>query len=284
MPEIGLFDAMYSARALRRLKPDPVPQEIITRILDAAIRAPSAGNAQNWAFVVVRDAEQRRRLGMIYRKASDIASEVYKARGRPPHMSEEQYRRFLTSGAYLWDHMGDAPVLLVPCLHDRPPPPRETLRPSVQAIYAGELAYEQRIRGASIYPAVQNIILACRAFGLGTVITTNHIRCEDEVKELLRLPSDVSTYALMPIGYPQGKFGPLARRPWPRWRMRIAGAPLGRLDRTLGSGRIARSSDVSPFRPLRVSDCRSPSRHLHSIRLTKGETDPWRDRRRCRKV
>jgi nitroreductase len=62
MPEIGLFDAMYSARALRRLKPDPVPQEIITRILDAAIRAPSAGNAQNWAFIVVSDAEQRRRL------------------------------------------------------------------------------------------------------------------------------------------------------------------------------------------------------------------------------
>src|SRR6201985_3797251 len=102
MPEIGLFDAMYSARALRRLKPDPVPQEIITRILDAAIRAPSAGNAQNRAFIVVRDAEQRRRLGMIYRKASGIASEVYKARGRPPHMSDEQYRRFLTSGAYLW--------------------------------------------------------------------------------------------------------------------------------------------------------------------------------------
>jgi nitroreductase len=79
MPEIGLFDAIYSARALRRLKPDPVPEEIITRILDAAIRAPSAGNAQNWAFVVVRDSEQRRRLGMIYRKASDIASEMYKA-------------------------------------------------------------------------------------------------------------------------------------------------------------------------------------------------------------
>jgi nitroreductase len=109
--------------------------------------------------------------------------------------------------------MGEAPVLLIPCLHDRPPPPRATLPPSLQAIYAGELAYELRIRAASIYPAVQNIILACRAFGLGTVITTNHIRCEDEVKAVLGLPSDVSTYALMPIGYPQGKFGPLARRP-----------------------------------------------------------------------
>jgi nitroreductase len=59
MPEIGLFDAIYSARALRRLKPDPVPEEIINRILDAAIRAPSAGNTQNWAFIVVRDGEQR---------------------------------------------------------------------------------------------------------------------------------------------------------------------------------------------------------------------------------
>ena len=213
MPEIALFDAIYSARALRRLKPDPVPEEIITRILDAAIRAPSAGNAQNWAFIVVRDSEQRRQLGMIYRKASDIASEMYKARARPAHMTDEQYQRMLNSGAYLWDHMGDAPVLLVPCLHGRDMPARETLPQSLDWTYERELAYEGQICGASIYPAVQNIILACRAFGLGTLITTNHIRCEDEVKALLGLPSDVSTYALMPIGYPEGKFGPLARKP-----------------------------------------------------------------------
>src|SRR5215475_15705940 len=93
MNEIGLFEAMYSARALRRLKPDPVPDEIITRILDAAIRAPSAGNAQNWVFIVVRDPEQRRKLGAVYRKASDIASAMYAARGRPPHLSEEQFQR-----------------------------------------------------------------------------------------------------------------------------------------------------------------------------------------------
>jgi nitroreductase len=73
MPDIELFEAIHTARALRRLKPDPVPEVLITQILDAAIRAPSAGNAQNWAFVVVRDAEQRRRLGEIYRKASNIA-------------------------------------------------------------------------------------------------------------------------------------------------------------------------------------------------------------------
>jgi nitroreductase len=211
--KIELFDAMYSARALRRLKPDPVPDEVITRILDAAIRAPSAGNAQHWAFIVVRDTQFRLALGAIYRKASDIASAIYQARGRPPHMSEDQYRRFLSSGAYLWDHMGEAPVLLLACLRERPPPRRETLPAAVQAIYGRELAYTDRIRGASIYPAVQNIILACRAFGLGTMITTNHIRCEDEVKALLHIPDDVSTYALMPIGYPRGNFGPLSRRP-----------------------------------------------------------------------
>src|SRR5215471_10216876 len=134
MSDIGLFETMYSARALRRLKPDPVPDEIITKIIDAAIRAPSAGSSQHWAFVVVRDPKVRRKLGLIYRKASDIAKAVYQARARPAHMSEEQYHRMMSSGAYLWEHMGDAPVLLVPCLRDRPTPKRETLPPAVQAI------------------------------------------------------------------------------------------------------------------------------------------------------
>jgi nitroreductase len=213
MAEIGLFEAIYSARSLRRLKPDPVPEELITKILDAAIRAPSAGNTQNWAFVVVRDPEQRRKLGVIYRKASDIAEAVYAARGRPPHLSEPQFARMMRAGAYLWEHMGEAPVLLIPCQRRRAEPPRDSLPPEIAARYDDELAYADRIRGASIYPAVQNIILACRGLGLGTVITTNHIRCEDEVKAVLGIPDDVATFALMPIGWPLDKFGPLTRRP-----------------------------------------------------------------------
>ena len=213
MTDIGLFEAMYSARSLRRLKPDPVPEALITKILDAAIRAPSAGNAQNWAFVVVRDPEQRRKLGAIYRAASDIAAAVYQARGRPAHLTEDQWRRFMSAGAHLWDHMGDAPVLLVPCLRQRDMPPASALPPEMQARYPDEIAYLDRIRGASIYPAVQNIILACRALGLGTVITTNHLRCEEDVKSVLGLPADVQTFALMPIGFPLGKFGSLTRRP-----------------------------------------------------------------------
>lgn len=213
MTDLGLFEAMYSARALRRLKPDPVPEELITQILDAAIRAPSAGNAQNWAFVVVRDARLRAELGSIYREASDIAAAFYEARGRPAHMSEEQWRRMMSSGAYLWEHMGDAPVLLIPCLVRRDVPPIEALAPAMQGTYQDEIAYLDRIRGASIYPAVQNIILACRALGLGTVITTNHLRCEDKVKSLLGLPANAETFALMPIGYPTRKYGPLTRKP-----------------------------------------------------------------------
>jgi nitroreductase len=213
MTEIGLFEAMYTARALRRLKPDPVPEEVITEVLDAAIRAPSGGNAQNWIFIVVREEAQRRRLGAIYRKASDEVAEIYAARGRPPHLTERQYQRLMEGGAWLWQHLGDAPLLLVPCLRKRDMPPRNALPPQVAARYDAHLAYQQRIQGASIYPAIQNIILACRALGLGTLITTNHILYEDDVRVALRLPDDVFTFALMPIGYPLDSSGSLSRRP-----------------------------------------------------------------------
>jgi nitroreductase len=211
--ELGVFEAIHTARAVRRLKPDPVPNELITQILDAAIRAPSAGNAQNWAFLVVRDPEQRQRLGVIYRKASDIASAVYAARGRPPHLTEQQFQRLMSSGGFLWDHMAEAPLILVPCQTPPALPPPEALPTEVRSRYADEQRYLERIRGASIYPAVQNIVLACRALGLGTTITTNHLRLETEVKAVLGVPDDVQTVALMPIGYPRDHFGPLVRRP-----------------------------------------------------------------------
>jgi nitroreductase len=212
-PDIALFEAIHTARSLRRLKPDPVPESLITQVLDAAIRAPSAGNAQNWAFVVVRDAERRRALGAIYRKASDIAQAMYAARGQPAHLSESGYRHLMTTGAHLWDHMGEAPVIVIPCLKRPVVPPAQSLPPDIRAYYQDELAYVARIRGASIYPAIQNILLACRALGLGTTITTNHIRCESEVRALLSLPDDVDSFAMMPIGWPVDGFGPLTRRP-----------------------------------------------------------------------
>jgi nitroreductase len=211
MDDIGLFEAAYSARSIRKLSPDPVLEELITRVLETATQAASAGNAQNWVFMVVRDAALRAKLGAIYRKASDIAGAVYAARGRPEHLSEPQYQRFMQRSSWLWDHLAEAPVIVIPCLRPRAAPARAALPPEVD--YDGELSYLDRIRGASIYPAIQNIVLACRALGLGTVLTTNHIRCEDEVRRLLGIPADVATFALMPIGWPLQNFGPLTRRP-----------------------------------------------------------------------
>jgi nitroreductase len=205
--EIGLFEAMYTARALRRFRPDPVPDEVMTKVLDAAIRAPSGSNAQTWLFVVVKDAEKRRQLGAIYHKASQILTSLYAGRPRASHFTEEQYRRFLSSVTYLFDHMHEAPVLLLACLKSAPP--GAPLSPEVQSA----MAKAARTQGASIYPAVQNIILACRAFGLTTVLTTIHAFFEEEVKAIVGLPPEVSTFALMPIGYPRDKLGPVRRLP-----------------------------------------------------------------------
>jgi nitroreductase len=99
MTEIGLFEAMYTARALRRLQPDPIPEALITKVLQAATQAPSGGNAQNWIFVVVRDEAQRHRLGAVYRKASDEVAAIYAARGRPAHLTDAQYRRLMQAAA-----------------------------------------------------------------------------------------------------------------------------------------------------------------------------------------
>lgn len=211
--EIGLFEAIHTARSLRRFRPDRVPEALISRVLDAATQAPSAGNAQNWAFVVVRDPVLRRRLGEFYGKASKIAQAMYAARGRPAHLSEQQFRHMLNRGAYLWQHIAEAPVIIVACLRKPVVPSPDALPPEIRERHSEELAYAERIRGASIYPAIQNMILACRALGLGTTITTNHIRCEDEVRALLGLPDDYDSFAMMPIGWPIDGFGPLTRRP-----------------------------------------------------------------------
>jgi nitroreductase len=208
MPEMDLFEIMYSAGSIRRLRSDPVPDEIITKILDAAIRAPSGSNAQSWVFIVVKNAETRRQLGMVYKKASDILTKLYAGVPRPTHMDESKYQRFIQAVTHLFEHMGDAPVLLVPCLKASMWTGASNLPADVKARMAGAA----RIAGSSIYPAVQNVILACRAFGLGTVLTTIHAFFEEEVREILKLPADVQTYALMPIGYPQGHHYPVKRK------------------------------------------------------------------------
>jgi nitroreductase len=208
--DIRLFEAMYSARAMRWLKPDPVPARLIEQILEAAIQAPNAGNRQSWLFMVVRDPEQRKRIGEIYYRVSQWVLQRYQHSTRPAYQSAAEYDHMMQGGVHLYEHMGDAPVLLVPCLRtawvELPAEIPAEVRSAMTDAYPWTA-------GASIYPAVQNIILACRALGLGTVLTTNHTIAEEEIRQVLSLPAEFRTFALMPIGYPEHNFGPVKRRP-----------------------------------------------------------------------
>jgi len=209
MEEIALFDAMYTARSIRRLKTDPVPDEIITKILDVAIRAPTGGNTQNWLFVVIKDSAQRKKIGELYRRGGEVALKMYAALERPEHVTKQGQDRMLASATHLFQHLSEAPVLILACLKSPPPPTSGSLSPEL----AKTLEWMERMKGSNIYPAVQNIILACRALGLGTVLTTVHALFEQEVRAVLGLPKEVETYALMPIGYPAEDFSRVKRLP-----------------------------------------------------------------------
>ena len=186
--ELGLFEAMYTQRAIRQFKPDPVPDDVVRKLIEAATKAPSGGNSQPWRFLVIRDAESKRVIGEYYKRAWDAA---YGAQSTSTLQSHVR-----TSAANLAEHMAEVPVLIMACIqHDGSP---------------GTMG-----RGSSIFPAVQNLLLAARGLGLGSVITSLHKRFEQEIKELLGIPENVETAALLPIGYPaEGvSYGPTRRSP-----------------------------------------------------------------------
>ena len=198
MAELDMFEVMFSTRSMRRLKPDPVPDEVMYKILDAGIRAPSGGNTQHWRFIVVKDPQVKQQVQQVYQKGWNEVQAMYRNRSAPEHMEEAKFRRLMGAAAHLAEHLAEVPVLLFACLKERPMP----------APLAAKLA---RLSGSSIYPAVQNMLLACRALDLGATLTTVCSLYDDELRPILHLPDDVSTYALLPIGYPQGKFGPVQR-------------------------------------------------------------------------
>ena len=195
-----LDEAMYSLRAMRRLKTDPVPEELIWKVLDAAIRAPSGGNRQPWNFIVVTDAEKKKKIAEWY---LDGWNAVYGA-AQGAMEAEGDQARTLRSADHLANHLAEAPVFIIP-----------TVRASGVAAVSG--------MGSSIFPAVQNLMLAARAEGLGTTLTTLHKTHEAEVKELLGVPEGVETMCLIPMGWPKGKFGQGPRLPvekvtyWDGW-------------------------------------------------------------------
>jgi nitroreductase len=185
---MSLFDAIHSQRAVRHFSVRPVSDEMVETILNAAICAPNGGNRQVWRFVVIRDADIKRRLGQWYLSAWQAATADMEALTQP-------YRH----GAALAQQMATVPVLILACIdHGNAGPGQGPVT-----------------RGASIYPAVQNLLLAARALGLGTVLTTLHTQYESEIKALLHIPDTVETAALIPVGYPaEGvRFGHARRRP-----------------------------------------------------------------------
>lgn len=199
------FTVVDTQRALRRFRPDPVPDALLARILSAATRAPSARGAEPWGFVVVRDPARKRAIGEHYRRAWEIGATLTQATDadrdvRPsPH-----YARMMRAAADLAAAFGDTPALVVCCLdHHRLGPiagPDGQLRSPVSAY-------------ASIFPAVQNLLLAAHALGLGATLTTLHRGFEEALKTLLDVPPAVEVAAIVPLGWPRDRPGPTRRRP-----------------------------------------------------------------------
>ena len=210
-PAIDLFEALNTSRSLRRLKPDPVPDEIIRQVIEAGTKAPSGSNLQTWRFLVVTDPKKRTALAELYRKGAELIGlrDYGKEGGAAPGGDERSQLLTAKSVQYLIDHIQDPPVLLLLCAVPQPgpePPPGYEPPPNV-------VKFAERSEPASILFAVQNIMLACRAFELGTCPTTLHVLHEDEVKELLDIPEEVKTFVMMPIGYPTDRIGPVGRYP-----------------------------------------------------------------------
>lgn len=191
--DTDLLYIIRHTRAMRRLKPDPVPDETIRTILESAICAPNGGNTQRWRFLVVKDQEIKKAVQVWYKRALDeVVGPRYASSAPPPGATKEGYHRQHTAVEYLTEHFHEAPVWIVACIdHGKDTPNRSS--------------------GASIYPAVQNMLLTARALGLGATLTTRHLIYEKESEAALGLPPGVHSYAILPIGYPMGRFGPVGR-------------------------------------------------------------------------
>ncbi len=199
MSEPALFETLYTMRAMRRLKPDPVPEEMIHRILEAATMAPSGQNTQRWAFLVITGNEGREFFGHHYRFW------LRKLMGdRAPAADDHSAAaRNMRAALHLADHMHEVPLIILACgKRDWP-----FVVPGEERVGLAPPSY------GSIYPAVQNLLLACRGLGLGASLTTMHQMFQEELYEFFGIPEDYGVVAGIPIGFPEGNFGPVTRRP-----------------------------------------------------------------------
>jgi nitroreductase len=188
-----LDGAIETQRAIRRLKPDPVDDEIILRLIELAIRAPTGSNAQGWEFIIVKDPKVKQGLARINRQAWRLVGQIARwSRRRDP-------KRQKILDAVLWqaDHFEEVPVIVVACLRGH---------------YFPFLHISTATYFGSIFPAVQNLLLAARAVNLGAALTTIPIWNLISARRLLGLPWNVTPCAVIPLGWPIGHYGPTTRK------------------------------------------------------------------------
>ena len=182
-----LGEAIFSQRAIRRVRPDPIPDEDLEHILEAAIHAPNGGNQQPWRFIVLRDPDIKAKFATLYEEAWWAKRKDEGINGPqdiPPGKGSQQ------SAMRLSREIGQAPVVVLLC---------------ATRLGAGA--------AGSIIPAAQNLLLAARALGIGGTITTLHAVVDQRARELFGLPDNAQIVYALPLGYPKGSFGPTSRRP-----------------------------------------------------------------------
>ncbi|MBX6391596.1 MAG: nitroreductase family protein [Frankia sp.] len=194
---MDVYEALYTTRAMRRVRPDPIPLDVQARILDAAIRAPSGGNTQGWRFVLVDDPAVKAELALLYRRAltrlweTVYARRLAAARANPDAPESIQLERIHRSAEWLADHFAEVPLFLFGFIQNDP-------------------------TGGSIYPAIWSAQLAARAEGVGSALTSVLGFFEkDEVLRILGVPRDEGwiNVCCVSFGYPLGRWGVAQRRP-----------------------------------------------------------------------
>lgn len=196
--DIPLFDTMYTCRAMRRIDDKEVPEQTLIKLIDAAHQAPSGSNTQNARWIVVRDPAIKKQLADLNRQhALPYIQPQLDNPTSSGHQSANKQSRLLDAVVWQMDHMHEIPALIVACFD-----------------------YPEKVDGMGVYrsagsvwPGIQNLLLAARALGLGAAPTTLALRDQDAVRKVLDLPETFAALCLIPVGYPLGKFGPVSRRP-----------------------------------------------------------------------
>ncbi len=231
-PDAPVMDVLATMRAMRRLEPDPVPDELLETIVRAATWAPSASDAQHYSFIAVTDRAQIARLAELWREA-EITYEGL-AGHLVPDFEDPAHARMAETLRHQRDHFEETPAVIVACYQRSTPTPdgglgrlrsvgRALGLRRLRKLAAGLLSAQNLAEASSIYPAVQNLLLAARAHGLGANVTVWHLFNNADWKRALGVPKDVGIYAVIPVGWPSGTFGPVRRRSlddvlhWDRW-------------------------------------------------------------------